>query len=160
MNDRELFLQKWEQEHPAFLRVIQALPPDRLDHRPHPKSRSAAELVCLLAHSEKVCCDLVDTGEIDWIQPKPTALDQMVEAFERNYRELTERLKKLDDAGWERKGRFVEEGHLVIEGPQREIFWLLLFDAIHHRGQLSTYIRPMGGKVPSIYGPSADTAPS
>ena len=37
---------------------------------------------------------------------------------------------------------------------------MLLFDALHHRGQLSVYLRPMGGKVPSIYGPSADTAPA
>jgi uncharacterized damage-inducible protein DinB len=35
---------------------------------------------------------------------------------------------------------------------------MLMLDAIHHRGQLSTYLRPMGGKVPSIYGPSGDTA--
>jgi uncharacterized damage-inducible protein DinB len=35
--------------------------------------------------------------------------------------------------------------------------WLALFDAVHHRGQLTTYIRPMGGKVPSVYGPSADS---
>jgi uncharacterized damage-inducible protein DinB len=160
MNDRELFLQKWEQEHPAFVRVLKALPPDRLDYRPHPKSRSAAELICLLAHSEKVCCDLVDTGLIDWKEPKPSAHAEMIEAYEKNYRELTDRLKKLDDAGWERHGRFVEEGHLVIEGPQRDIFWLLLFDAIHHRGQLSVYIRPTGGRVPSIYGPSGDTNPA
>ena len=159
MNDRELFQQKWEQEHPAFVRVLQALPPDRLDYRPHPKSRSAAEIVCLLAHSAKVCCDLVDTGFIDWKEPKPSAHAEMIEAYERNHREVTNRLKKLDDAGWERQGRFVEEGHLVIEGPQREIFWLLLFDAIHHRGQLSVYIRPMGGRVPAIYGPSADAGP-
>jgi uncharacterized damage-inducible protein DinB len=160
MNDRELFVKKWEQEHPAFVRVLEALPPDRLDYRPHPKSRSAAELVCLLAHESKVCCDLIDTGEIDWREPKPSRLDEMIEAYEDSYRELTARLKKLDDSGWERYGRFVEEGHLVIEGPQREIFWLLLFDAIHHRGQLSAYIRPMGGKVPSIYGPSGDAMPA
>ena len=36
------------------------------------------------------------------------------------------------------------------------LLWLALFDAVHHRGQLTTYIRPMGGKVPSVYGPSAD----
>jgi uncharacterized damage-inducible protein DinB len=38
------------------------------------------------------------------------------------------------------------------------MLWGLLFDAVHHRGQLSAYIRPMGGKVPSIYGPSGDDA--
>ena len=37
-----------------------------------------------------------------------------------------------------------------------DFLWYLFFDAIHHRGQLSTYIRPMGGQVPSIYGPSGD----
>lgn len=160
MNDRELFIRKWEQEHTAFVRVLEALPPDRLDYRPHPKSRSAAEIVCLLTHSEKVCCDLFDTGLIDWKEPSPASHSEMLEAYEENYRELTSRLRKLDDAAWEKSGRFVEEGHLVIEGPQREIFWLLLFDAIHHRGQLSAYIRPMGGKVPSIYGPSGDASPA
>jgi len=38
------------------------------------------------------------------------------------------------------------------------LLWIALFDFIHHRGQLTTYIRPMGGKVPSIYGPSGDDA--
>jgi uncharacterized damage-inducible protein DinB len=38
-----------------------------------------------------------------------------------------------------------------------EMAWGFIFDLIHHRGQLATYIRPMGGKVPAIYGPSADS---
>jgi uncharacterized damage-inducible protein DinB len=38
------------------------------------------------------------------------------------------------------------------------MMWFFFFDIIHHRGQLSTYVRPMGGAVPSIYGPSADTS--
>ena len=48
------------------------------------------------------------------------------------------------------------DGHVAWKAPLGEMMWGLLFDAIHHRGQLSTYIRPMGGKVPSIYGPSGD----
>jgi uncharacterized damage-inducible protein DinB len=45
---------------------------------------------------------------------------------------------------------------MVSEQPVGTFLWFILFDAIHHRGQLSAYLRPMGGKVPSIYGPSAD----
>jgi len=45
---------------------------------------------------------------------------------------------------------------MMMEQPLGEFLWYLFFDALHHRGQLSTYIRPMGGKVPSIYGPSGD----
>ena len=81
----------------------------------------------------------------------------MISAYERYHSELGERLKKLDEEAWERQGRFIEGGHLVMEAPVRDILWILLFDSFHHRGQLSVYIRPMGGKVPSIYGPSADT---
>jgi uncharacterized damage-inducible protein DinB len=40
--------------------------------------------------------------------------------------------------------------------PLGAFLWMLLFDAIHHRGQLSAYIRPMGGKVPGVYGASGD----
>lgn len=47
-------------------------------------------------------------------------------------------------------------GDAVWETTMDEFVWGFLFDAVHHRGQLSTYLRPMGGKVPSIYGPSAD----
>jgi uncharacterized damage-inducible protein DinB len=48
------------------------------------------------------------------------------------------------------------DGKLYREAPVGELLWYIFFDAIHHRGQLSTYIRPMGGQVPSIYGPSGD----
>jgi uncharacterized damage-inducible protein DinB len=47
--------------------------------------------------------------------------------------------------------------YVAWEGAAGEIMWGFLFDKIHHRGQLSTYLRPMGGKVPAIYGPSADS---
>ena len=43
-----------------------------------------------------------------------------------------------------------------MEGPCQQLAWMMFLDAVHHRGQLSTYLRPMGSKVPAIYGPSAD----
>jgi uncharacterized damage-inducible protein DinB len=48
------------------------------------------------------------------------------------------------------------DGKVAWEAPLGDMMWSFLFDAIHHRGQLSSDLRPMGGKVPSIYGPSAD----
>ena len=54
---------------------------------------------------------------------------------------------------WSGKGQFFSGGKMVLEMPVGEFLWFILFDAIHHRGQLSTYIRPMGGTVPAIYGP-------
>ena len=77
-------------------------------------------------------------------------------AYERNASAVNERLAGLDEAGWEKKGQFLMGGQVAWEDSIGEFVWGFLFDAIHHRGQLSTYLRPMGGKVPAIYGPSAD----
>ena len=51
-----------------------------------------------------------------------------------------------------------EKEEILLKNTVGGLLWIALFDVVHHRGQLSTYIRPMGGKVPSIYGPSADEA--
>ena len=80
-----------------------------------------------------------------------------IEVFEKNYAGLEERVGKMDDAGWTKNGVFKSGGRVVREMPTDEFLWMLFFDAIHHRGQLAAYIRPMGGKVPAIYGPSADS---
>jgi uncharacterized damage-inducible protein DinB len=66
------------------------------------------------------------------------------------------RLAKVKDAAWKKKARFLMGGKVAWEAPLGDMLWGFLFDAIHHRGQLSTYLRPMGAKVPSIYGPSGD----
>jgi len=52
--------------------------------------------------------------------------------------------------------KFIYGGAAVWEDTLQNMLWGYLFDMVHHRGQLSAYLRPMGGKVPSIYGPSAD----
>ena len=54
----------------------------------------------------------------------------------------------MSDAAWESPGRFLFDGKVIYEYPRRDLAWMLLFDGLHHRGQLSTYLRPMGGTVP------------
>ena len=161
MTNREFFIQRWEQEYPAFMRVFDALPGDQLGYRLHPRSRSAAELVWVLAYGEKACADLLDTGTLDWKEsPPPGDLGELIAIYNQNHIAMGYQLKKTDEAAWVRQGKCIHEGHLLMQTPVRDILWLVLFDAIHHRGQHSAYIRPMGGKVPSIYGPSADDAGS
>ena len=158
MTNREFFIERWEQEHPAFLRVLQALPPSRLDYRPHPRSRSAAELVWLLAYEEQTGSEMIDTGKINWNEtPPPPSLEEMIGVYEKAHSELAPRLARVDDRRWdENKVQLLVAGQVALEATLSGMFWGVLFDAVHHRGQLSVYLRPMGGKVPSIYGPSAD----
>ncbi len=157
MTNREFFIQRWEQEYPAFVSVFKALPADQLDYRPHPGSRSAGELLALLVEIERTGIELCEKGEIHWEEPKGFGKrDEMVAAYEQYHEALRKRLRQLDEATWNKRSKCWEHGRVEIEDAVGGLFWLFLFDAVHHRGQLSVYIRPMGGKVPSIYGPSAD----
>jgi uncharacterized damage-inducible protein DinB len=157
MTSLELCRKQRAQELPKFVKVLKAVPQGRQDYRPDPKARTAAELAWLFAQSEGALVTLLDTGTIEWKESKPTAgMDAIIAAFEKSAGAVNERLAKLDEAGWEKKGRFLMAGAPPWEESLGAFVWGFLLDLIHHRGQLSTYIRPMGGKVPSIYGPSAD----
>ena len=158
MTNREFFLQCWKQEYPTFLKVLRAEPHDKLDYRPDPRSRSAGELVWLQVLEKQCWLELLETGKINWSVTAPAmSLEGMIDAYRKAHAELAPQLESLDDRTWETKStKFLMDGRVYFEVPLGQMFWLGLFDAIHHRGQLTVYIRPMGGKVPSIYGPSAD----
>jgi uncharacterized damage-inducible protein DinB len=157
MTDRQLFAERLKSEGPAFTRVIKALPQDKADYRPHPKSRSAGELAWFFPSTLGTAVKLVDDRKVEWSDPKPSGgFAEAATALDRSQAQLSERLSKLDGKAWARKAQFLMGGKVVWEAPLGQMLWSILFDAIHHRGQLSAYIRPMGGKVPSIYGPSGD----
>ena len=158
MNEREFFLARREVESVLFTRVLDALPKEQFDYRPHERSQSARELVWTLARESRACSDLIDTGSVDWRhEDAPKDVDAILSEFHQSFRALSDRSTKLDDTEWQRPVKFLVQGKLMQEPPLGTFLWYLFFDAIHHRGQLSTYIRPMGGKVPSIYGPSGDS---
>ena len=157
MTNLEFCIARRKAELPAFVKVLKAVPQGRHDYRPDPKSRTAAELAWLLAAEEAALVTLLDTGTIDWKETAPPAsVAESVAAYERSAATVNERLAKVDEAAWQKKASFVMDGKAVWEDTTQNMIWGFLFDAIHHRGQLSTYLRPMGGKVPAIYGPSAD----
>lgn len=155
-NVREYYKECFESEKPRFVRVLKAVPADQAAYRPHPRSTSAGDLVWLLASELHDACELVDRGEVTYVpQPAPSVPDAIA-TYEKNAAEFEKRLAKVDDAAWERTARFLVDGKVAWETSLGNMLFGFLFDAIHHRGQLSSYLRPMGAKVPSIYGPSAD----
>ena len=157
MSTREHYVQCFKAEKPTFLRVLRAVPANQTAYRPHEKSASAGGLVWLLASELHDACEIVDHHEVNYaLTAEPATLDESVAAYERNAGELERRLAALDDAAWEKKARFLVDGNVAWEAALGDMLWGFLFDAIHHRGQLSSYLRPMGAKVPSIYGPSGD----
>jgi len=163
LSNREFFIQKWEQEYPAFLRVFRALPSNRLDYRPHPKSRSAAELVAMLVSGQQSCVELCKDRKrfyngLRWKEPGQFGgIEDMTAAYERDHALLASQLRTLEAEAWYQQAWLLQDdGSILLKDTIGGLLWIALFDFVHHRGQLSTYIRPMGGTVPSIYGPSAD----
>ena len=163
LSNREFFVQKWTQEYPAVARVLKALPAQRLDYRPDPRSRSAGELVALLVSSQQSCIQLCKNRKgtysgLRWQEPGGFGeLVEMIGTYERDHDALASQLEAMDDSTWRQQAWLIrEKEEILLKDTVGGLLWIALFDVVHHRGQLSTYIRPMGGKVPSIYGPSAD----
>ena len=156
-SSREYFAECFRAERPKFIRVLGAVPPDQRGYRPHARSSAAGDLVWLIASEWRDACELIDKSEVNYVvTPAPATIGESVAAFEKNSGEIEKRLSRLDDAAWDRKAKFMMDGNVAWESTLGDMLFGFLFDAIHHRGQLSSYLRPMGAKVPSIYGPSAD----
>jgi uncharacterized damage-inducible protein DinB len=156
MNDREFFCQRHQAEFPTFKSVIAALPLAQFTYRPHERSPSTLDVVWTLANEIGACSTMIDTGEVHWAPAEAPTANEAVKAFHANYQALNDRVNALGEEQWTRSAKLYMGDTLFMEQPLGYFLWYLFFDAIHHRGQLSTYIRPMGGRVPSIYGPSGD----
>lgn len=157
MDHKTFFLKFWEQEAPATLKVISRIPQERSDYRADPKARTAREIAWLMVREEAVLADGLEQGTFEWKDaPTPATMTEIVEAYERNHDALTRRLHAIESSRWEAQVPFLFDGQEAMRDTGYNMAWGILHDQIHHRGQLSTYLRPMGTTVPAIYGPSAD----
>ena len=156
MNEREFFRSRLEAEAKGFKKVFDALPAERMEYRPHPSSPSAAEVVRTMSEELAACSTALDRGRVEWNPGPPRTREQMLDTWNRAFTDLTSRLGGLDDAAWAKPVTMSAGGKDYPPMPAGAFLWFLLFDAIHHRGQLTAYIRPMGGKVPGVYGRSGD----
>jgi uncharacterized damage-inducible protein DinB len=158
INSREQYLKRFDMEQPTFARVLRALPEDQLSYKPHERSTAAGDLAWQISEEQRVLSGMLATGDINWeTKPRPSTLAEIISAYETNSAALREAVGSSDDEKWDSTARFMFGDQVGGTSTVGDFLWGFLFDMVHHRGQLSAYIRPMGGKVPSIYGPSADS---
>lgn len=157
MDQKSLFVGFWEKEGDATRKVISRIPQDRSDYKPEPKSRNAREIAWLIVQEESALGKGFETGTLEWNEvPTPASVKEILDAYDKNHDAVTAKLNAADTARWEGPMPFMFGGTEVMRESGYNNAWGFLFDIIHHRGQLSTYLRPMGSTVPQIYGPSAD----
>jgi uncharacterized damage-inducible protein DinB len=151
VDEKSLFIQFWTKESKTTRNVLARIP-EGSDYRPDPKSRTAREIAWQIVCEEKMIIEALESGKVEWAPPPmPAAMKDVLEEYERQSTAMADRWNSLTDAQW--------GGTLEFFGQQRPaspMAWSFLFDIVHHRGQITTYLRPMGSKVPQIYGPSGD----
>ena len=151
MDEKALFTDFWNKESKTTYKVLARIP-EGSDYRPDPKSRTAKEIAWQILCEERMILDALESGKAEWAPPpEPATMKELVDTYDKHSATSEKRWAALPAEKW--------RGTLEFFGQQRPaapMAWSFLFDIVHHRGQITTYLRPMGSTVPQIYGPSGD----
>lgn len=151
MDEKALFTQFWTNESETTRKVLGRIP-EGSTYRPDPKSRTAQEIAWQIYCEETMIIEALETGKAAWAPPPiPASMNAVLQAYEKQSATMGERWTRLPADKWNGPLHFFGN-----ERPASPVAWNFLFDIIHHRGQIATYLRPMGSTVPQIYGPSGD----
>jgi uncharacterized damage-inducible protein DinB len=151
VDEKALFTQFWVNESKTTRTVLSRIP-EGSTYRPDPRSRTAQEIAWQIVCEEKMIIAALESGKAEWAPPPmPATMREVQEKYEQQSAGMARRWERVPAERW--------NGTLEFFGSQRPaspMAWSFLFDIVHHRGQITTYLRPMGAKVPQIYGPSGD----
>lgn len=155
----EHYARLMEQEFPATIKVLAAVKDDNRDYRPDPKSRTAWELATHLATGDIWFLDSIINGAYAF-DPQAAAraeaqfksVNDLVEFYRKAYPARLEALRAMSPEAMTKIVDFFG----IFQAPAVAHLGMANNHGIHHRGQLASYLRAHGSKVPAIYGGSAD----
>ena len=154
----DFLIADFQNEMQTTLRVLAAVPTGHLDYRPDPKSKTALGLVRHLALEDEWLLNCIANGEFT---PPPDDSDACgimspADGISRYQQAVPAALARVSAMSGEKLSAVIDLFGM-IQAPGINFLAMTTKHSVHHRGQLSTYLRAMGGTVPGIYGPSADT---
>jgi uncharacterized damage-inducible protein DinB len=158
VDEKQQFLAAYERECATTMKLLRSYPASEGDFRPHPRSMSARQLAFMFtaeagAGMAALSDTLRATGELP---PPPPTMADVTASFEQASHAMRSAVAATPAAALQAKIAVPAGKGITAEVRKLDFLWLMLNDQIHHRGQLSVYTRMAGGKVPSLYGPSAD----
>jgi uncharacterized damage-inducible protein DinB len=152
---RELILSTMVAEAQTTMKVIRAIPEARRDYKPDPKSRTARELAWHIVSDDVLFLHKVADMQIEMTPPAPppATMAEILTWYDEHFPKAMNRIRAMTPE------QLMTPVPFFGFKPEPLFHYLILVNnhSIHHRGQLAAYLRPMGAKVPSIYGDSADT---
>ena len=161
----ESFIAEMEQEMESTRRVLERVPADKTDWKPHEKSMSMGKLALHIATvpssmAEMLKADTCDADDMKGMSDDPVDASTLVATMEESVNKAKEILSGMDDAAMMSNWTFTKGGQELMCVPKvAMVRSFLLSHWYHHRGQMTVYLRLLNIPVPSIYGPSADENP-
>ena len=160
MTNKGFFIQTWQAEMKRTAGAVRGLPADmtKLNYKCDEKARSAADIIGhILPHAEALTNAVDSFIAIEQTGKQYNSIEEAALYFEKYASLLVDKLNATDNKIWnEQIVEFHLNGNNLFAYPMSNMFWMFMFDIIHHRGQLSTYYRHMGVRNPQIYGPTAE----
>jgi uncharacterized damage-inducible protein DinB len=159
------YLEELNAEAPTTRRVLERVPEEHLEWRPHAKSMSLGQLALHVATlprqlTEFVAGDELDFGAAAGAPPTVGSHEELLSAFMASTEQAQAYLGSLSDARATATWRLVASGRELFAAPRAAVLRSFLFNHwYHHRGQLLVYLRLLDVPVPSVYGPTADENP-
>lgn len=161
MGLKQAFLVELERETENTKRILGRLNDEHLDWRPHVKSMTVGELAAHVVELHNWVHAALGMAEFDfkkhYIPLKATSINAVKEVLEQGYDKNVAMINSLTEEDWSSIWRLRAGDHVIAEMPKiGAMRFIIQNHLIHHRGQLSLYLRLLDIPVPGIYGPSAD----
>lgn len=159
MSNTAISMQEFDTEMGSTRRVIERVPSDNADWKPHPKSFSIAHLAQLLAGMPGWLTNIATERSLD-LSTAPKYSNQKTEdlltQFDKNAKAARAALEKATDDDLALDWSLTMGAHTIMTMPRREVIRQTISHIAHHRGQMTVYLRLLDVPVPAVYGPSAD----
>jgi uncharacterized damage-inducible protein DinB len=152
------FLSAYQREHATTSKVVRALPHEQSKFKPHERSSDAHSIAWTFVVEEQLMLRALENQNLlrSGFPKAPEKWETILHDFDHTHGALVALLSDSTNPDLEGATEFFVAPKQTGQIPLEDFLWYMLSDQIHHRGQLSVYVRMTGGKVPSIYGPSAD----
>lgn len=152
-------LPEFDQEMATTRRLIERVPTEKGEWKPHPKSFSVGHLAQLLAWMPGWFTNALTQRALDMsTAPKYSyeKTEDLLALFDKNVAEARAAIAAASDADYEEMWSLTAGGRTLMTLPRRAVIRQNMSHVSHHRGQMSVYLRLLDIPVPSIYGPTAD----
>jgi uncharacterized damage-inducible protein DinB len=155
----EFYMEELEAETPATRKCLERVPEKLFGWKPHERSMTLGDLALLVAEIPRWITSIVEKGEIDFVtfgHFKPETTSALVQHFNENLEGVRNVLANVEDEQLSGIFSLKNQGKVLFSSPIKENIGSSINHMVHHRGQLTVYMRLNNIPVPSIYGPSAD----